>query len=202
VTPRVLVVDDDDGVRYTLVGVLEDAGFEVEEAVDGADALSKVASSHFHLVLTDLRMPRMDGLELLRKLRERPQPPRVILITAHGSEKAAVEAMKHGAYDYFKKPFEPDELLSVVERAVESVRLSADNERLEAELNLSRSMAFASEPMRRLALLTSRVAGKDVTILITGESGTGKERLADAIVRASPRAKRPFVRFNCAAITP
>ncbi len=200
-TPRILVVDDDEGVRYTLRGVLEDEGYEVEEAVDGEDALSRVGEG-FHLVLTDLRMPRRDGLSLLSALQARPQPPRVILLTAHGSERAAVEAMKHGAYDYFKKPFETDELLAVVARAVETVRLAADNERLEAELNLSRSMAFASEPMKRLAVLAARVAPRPVTVLITGESGTGKERLADALVRASDRAEQPFIRFNCAAITP
>ncbi|HJL20459.1 MAG TPA: sigma-54 dependent transcriptional regulator [Sandaracinaceae bacterium LLY-WYZ-13_1] len=201
-TPRVLVVDDDAGVRYTLRGVLEDEGYEVEDAADGAEALARVDDDTFHLVLTDLRMPKVDGLSLLRRLRDRPQPPRVILITAHGSERTAVEAMKHGAYDYFRKPFEPDELLAVVARAVESVRLAQDNERLEAELNLARSMAFASEPMGRLALLVARVAPRDVTVLVTGESGTGKERLAEAIVRASGRAEAPFVRFNCAAITP
>ena len=200
-TPRILVVDDDEGVRYTLRGVLEDEGYEVEEAVDGEEALARIDEG-FHLVLTDLRMPRRDGLSLLRALRDRPQPPRVVLLTAHGSERAAVEAMKHGAYDYFKKPFETDELLAVVARAVETVRLAADNERLEAELHLSRSMAFASEPMRRLAVLTQRVAPRPVTVLITGESGTGKERLAEAIVRGSDRAEAPFVRFNCAAITP
>ncbi len=200
-TPRVLVVDDDAGVRFTLRGVLEDAGLEVEEAEDGLRALSLLDARPFHLVLTDLRMPEMDGLTLLARIRERPAAPRVILITAHGSERAAVDAMKHGAYDYFKKPFEPDELLAVVERAVESVRLSADNELLAAELHLARSMVFASEAMKRLAVLVTRVAPKEVTILLTGESGTGKERLAEAIVRASTRAEAAFVRFNCAAIT-
>ncbi len=201
-TPRVLVVDDDEGVRFTVRGLLEDAGLEVAEAADGGAALEALDAETFHLVITDLRMPRMDGLTLLARIRERPSPPRVILITAHGSERAAVEAMKQGAYDYFTKPFEPDELLAVVERAVESVVLSADKERLEAELNLARSMVFVSPAMKRLALLVARVAPKEVTVLITGESGTGKERLAEAVVRASRRAEKPFVRFNCAAITP
>ncbi len=201
-TPKVLVVDDDQGVRYTLRGILEDAGLEVEEAVDGEDGWAKVQTGHHHLVLTDLRMPKLDGLGLLERIVALPKPPRVVLITAHGSERTAVTAMKRGAYDYFRKPFEPDELLSVVERAVESVRLSADNERLEAELHLSRSMVYASRALERLALLVHRVASKDVTVLITGESGTGKERLAEAIVGASARADRSFVRFNCAAISP
>jgi two-component system, NtrC family, response regulator HydG len=202
VTPRVLVVDDDEGVRYTLRGVLEDAGLSVLEASSGAGALAILESQAVHLVLTDLRMPGMDGLEVLARVRATPGAPRVILITAHGSERTAVEAMKAGAYDYFRKPFEADELLAVVERAVESVRLSHDKERLEAELHLARSMAFASPAMRRLAVLVRRVAPRDVTLLITGESGTGKERLADAVVAASRRADAPFVRFNCAAIAP
>jgi two-component system, NtrC family, response regulator HydG len=198
VTPRILVVDDDAAIRFTLRGILEDAGFEVIEADGGAQALTRLEG--VHLVLTDLRMPGMDGLELLDRLRERSL--RVIMITAHGSERAAVEAMKRGAYDYFKKPFEPDELLAVVKRAVESVILSSDNERLEAELNLARSMIFASDAIKRLSVLVTRVGPKEVTVLITGESGTGKERLAEALVRASRRSRGPFVRFNCAAITP
>ncbi|HEX5658291.1 MAG TPA: sigma-54 dependent transcriptional regulator, partial [Polyangiales bacterium] len=172
------------------------------EAADGALALEKIdAGGGYHLVLSDLRMPNVDGLSLLDRVRQRGGP-RLILITAHGSERAAVEAMKRGAYDYFRKPFESDELLAVVERAVESVRLSADKEALEAELLLARSMVFAARSMKQLAVLAQRVASKDVTVLITGESGTGKERLAEALVRGSTRRKKPFVRFNCAAITP
>jgi two-component system response regulator HydG len=201
--PRILVVDDDHALRFTLRGTLEDAGYAVDEAEDGLRALAKVdAGGNYHLILTDLRMPNLDGLGLLERLRAAGNSTRLIMITAHGSERAAVEAMKRGAYDYFRKPFEPEELLAVVERAVETVRLSSDNERLGAELLLSRSMVFASPAMKQLALLAQRVAQKDVTVLISGESGTGKERLAEALVRGSTRAERPFVRFNCAAITP
>jgi len=200
--PRALVVDDDDGVRYTITSVLEESELEVDDASSGEAALEKLASASYHLVITDLRMPGIDGLELLRRIQASPGAPRVIMITAHGSERAAVEAMKLGAYDYFRKPFEVDELVAVVQRAVESVRLSAENERLASELNLSRSLIFASPAMSRLALLISRVGPRDVTVLLTGESGTGKERVAEAIVRASERAAAPFVRFNCAALTP
>jgi two-component system, NtrC family, response regulator HydG len=126
----------------------------------------------------------------------------VVLITAHGSERDAVEAIKAGAYDYFKKPFETEELLVVVRRAVEAVRLRDENERLAGELALSRTMVFGSESMRSLARLVARVAPRDITVLITGESGTGKERVAEALMRASPRAQKPFVRFNCAALSP
>ncbi|MFK7988503.1 MAG: sigma-54-dependent transcriptional regulator [Sandaracinaceae bacterium] len=200
-TPRVLVVDDDEGVRYTLSSLLEDAGLEVVQAEDGEAALAQLDAQTFHLVVSDLRMPKLDGLSLLRRLQARPHPPRLILVTAHGSERAAVDAMKLGAYDYFRKPFDIDALIAAVERAVESVRLSKDNERLAAELALSRSMVFASPAMRALSVLVRRVAGRDVTVLITGESGTGKERLAEALVRQSPRADAPFVRFNCGALS-
>jgi two-component system, NtrC family, response regulator HydG len=202
VTARVLVVDDDPGVRYTLREILESEGLEVAEAGDGVEALERLAERPAPLVITDLRMPRLDGRGLLAELATRAPGTRVVLITAHGSERDAVEAIKAGAYDYFKKPFETEELLAVVRRAVEAVRLRDENERLAGELALSRTMVFASESMRSLARLVARVAPKDVTVLITGESGTGKERVAEALVRASPRAEKSFVRFNCAALSP
>jgi len=198
---RVLLADDDPGVRYTLREILESAGLEVEEAADGAEALSRFDAAPAPLVVTDLRMPRMDGMELLRQLQARSPPPRVVVVTAHGSERMAVEAMRAGAWDYFRKPFDPEELRAVVRRAAEAARLSADNERLQGEVALAGQMVFASEAMRRLATLVARVAPRDVTVLVTGESGTGKERVAEALWRASPRAARPLVRFNCAALT-
>jgi two-component system response regulator HydG len=201
-TARVLVVDDDEGVRYTLRGMFEDAGLDVEEAADGEAGLERLKRGGVDLVVSDLRMPRMDGLELLRHARALTPEPKVILVTAHGSERHAVEAMKLGALDYFRKPFVVDEVLAVVRRAVGVVRLEAENERLQGEVNLLKSMVFASPAMSRLALLIQRVAPRDVTVLLTGESGTGKERVAEALVRASSRAEKPFVRFNCAALTP
>jgi two-component system response regulator HydG len=198
---RTLVVDDDDTVRYTVRGFLEHAKLEVDEAVDGVDALEKIESKGYDLVVTDIQMPRMDGLELLKKIRQRAAPPKVIVVTAHGSERHAVEAIQAGAFDYFKKPFEADEMMAVVARATESVRLNAEVERLSGELTLSRSLVFTSPAMSRLAVLVQRIATHDVTVLLTGESGTGKERIADALVAASRRAQKPFLRFNCAALT-
>ncbi|MFP2931348.1 sigma-54-dependent transcriptional regulator [Pyxidicoccus sp. 3LG] len=199
---NVLVVDDDAGVRFTLRETLRSLpGVSVDVAEDGEAALEKLASRSYELVITDLRMPRLDGLGLVKRLHGQPGAPRIIVVTAHGSERFAVEAMKAGAYDYFRKPFDVDELLAVVSRALEAVRLRDENERLAGELNLSRSLVFASEPMRRLAQLVQRAGSRDVTVLITGESGTGKERVAEALVRASPRANRPYLRFNCAALT-
>ncbi|MBI2372520.1 MAG: sigma-54-dependent Fis family transcriptional regulator [Deltaproteobacteria bacterium] len=198
--PRVLVVDDDDGVRFTLTEVLSGLDVEPFEAASGPAALTIMAEGPVDLVITDLRMPDMDGLELLRRLKSSEAPPKVVLLTAHGSEAHAVQAMKLGAFDYLKKPFDIDELSAVVQRATESVRLDLENARLRAELTLARHMVFRSDAMRRVAELVQRIAARDVTVMITGESGTGKERVAEAIVAASKRADRPFVRFNCAAL--
>ena len=198
--PRILVVDDDAGVRYTLREILESADTEVFEAEDGQAALDWLGREHADLVITDLRMPRMDGMKLLSELSTRPDRPLVIVLTAHGSERHAVEAMKRGAYDYFAKPFDADAVLAVVERAVASVRREQENERLRAELHLARHLVFASDAMRDVAWMLFRVAPRDVTVLITGPSGTGKERLAEALVAGSARSERPFVRMNCAAV--
>ena len=199
---RVLLVDDDPGVRYTVREILDSAGYEVTEAAGGDEALGRLRADRYDLLITDQRMPGMDGLTLLRLVQREPHPPRVILITAHGSERMAVEAMKAGAWDYLRKPFEVEELLSVVARAVEAVRLVHENERLTGERALARTMVFASSAMSRLAVLVQRVAPRDVTVLITGESGTGKERVAEAIVAASARVKRAYVKFNCASLSP
>jgi len=200
--PRVLVVDDDAALRYMLREALDEADLDVELAQDGQEALDRLQKSRYDLVLSDLRMPRVDGLALLAASRALHPAPRLILMTAHGSERLAVDAMKQGAWDYLRKPFELDELRAVVNRAVETARLRAENERLSGVAALSRSMVFASPAMERLSVLVQRVAPRDVTVLITGESGTGKERVAEALVAASGRASRPFVRFNCAAIAP
>ncbi len=198
----VLVVDDDQGVRFMLRELFEEEGLVVSEAADGEVALDLLTKTAFDLVVSDLRMPKLDGLELLKRIEAMPLPrPQVILITAHGSERHAVEAMKHGALDYFRKPFDVDAVLPVVRRALGTVRLEQENSRLQGEVTLLRSLVFVSPAMSRLAELVARVAPRDVTVLITGESGTGKERIAEALVRSSKRAEKPFVRFNCAALT-
>jgi DNA-binding NtrC family response regulator len=199
---RVLVVDDDAVGRYTIRGLLEEEGLEVEEAPDGEAALERLSRGAFDLVISDLRMPRLDGIELLRRAQALAPAPRIIMLTAHGSERHAVEAMKLGALDYFRKPFDVPEVLAVVRRSIATLQLERENEQLRGEVNLLHSLTFASESMSRLALLIKRIAPRDVTVLITGESGTGKERVAEAIVRASTRANGPFVRFNCAALSP
>ena len=198
---RALVVDDDEGVRYTLCAFLEDAGVEVHQAADGNEGLAQIDALEPDLVLTDLRMPGLDGMTLLSKVRERAHPPLVVMITANGSERDAIKAIKLGAFDYFRKPFEPEVLEAVIERARAMSRERQRSERLEGELALAGALVSSSPAMDRLAALVTRVAPRDVTVLITGESGTGKERVAEAIVRSSRRHARPFVRFNCAALT-
>jgi two-component system response regulator HydG len=202
VKARVLVVDDDTVGRYTLRNLLEEEGLEVDEAADGQMALDKLATAEFDLILSDLRMPRMDGMEFLRRTQAMVPPPRVVLLTAHGSERHAVEAMKLGALDYFRKPFDVEEILKVIRRSIATLKLERENEQLRGEVDLLHSLVFSSAAMSRLALLIKRVAGRDVTVLVTGESGTGKERVAEALVAGSRRADKPFVRFNCAALTP
>ena len=199
--PRVLIVDDEDALRYTLRAILEEAEeLDVVEAEDGVRALELIDEGGIDLVLTDLRMPRLDGMGLLAELATRRGAPRAIMITAHGSERMAVEAMKRGALDYFAKPFDGDEIVRVVHRSLETVRLNQENRALRAAFALRQTMVFNDHAMHRVAELVERAAPRDVTVLITGESGTGKELVARALVRASGRADRSYVRFNCAAL--
>jgi len=199
-TPVVLVADDEPSVRFMLREILESADMEVHDVSDGLNAMRWLQDHHADLLITDLQMPGMDGMHLLEQLKDAPLSPRTLVITAHGSERHAVQAMKLGAYDYLTKPFHVDEVLQVVERAVAAVRSMQENEQLRADLNLSRHMVFSSDAMRRVALLVLRVAPRNVTILITGPSGTGKELVCEAIVSGSQRADKPFIRFNCAAL--
>ena len=198
--PTVLLADDEEGVRFTLAEVLSEADVDVIEVADGRAALEVIEQREVDLLISDVKMPGLDGMELLRRTRELRPELKIVLITAHGSESLAVEAMKLGAYDYFAKPFDVDEVLAVVRRATESVRLGQENRRLRADLALARHMVFRSESMSRVAQIVERVAPREVNILITGESGTGKELVADALVAASARAKQPFLKFNCAAV--
>jgi two-component system response regulator AtoC len=194
----VLLVDDEPGVLFTLSEVLTERGHRVLTARSAAEALSKVDDAD--AVLTDLSMPGMDGLALMNQIVQRDATLPVILLTAHGSERVAVAAMKQGAYHYLAKPFDIDEVAVVIERALEARRLRIDNRRLAAEQTLGRRIIGASRPMRRLLEATSRVATRDVTVLVRGETGTGKEFVAELLHAQSLRAKQPLVRFNCAAL--
>ncbi|MFT3699457.1 MAG: sigma-54 dependent transcriptional regulator [Kofleriaceae bacterium] len=194
----VLLVDDEPGVLFTLTELLLERGHKVITAKNGVEALTKLEDAE--AVLTDLSMPKMDGLELMAQIAARDPSLPVILLTAHGSEKVAVAAMKQGAYDYLTKPFDIDEVALVIERALEARRLRVDNRRLAAEQTLGRRIVGDSKPMRRLLEATQRVASRDVTVLVRGETGTGKEFVAELLHAQSARASKPLVRFNCAAL--
>ena len=196
--PTVLVVDDEPALVYALGEFLDDRGWGHRGATDGADALTKVDG--VDAVLTDLSMPVMDGFALLAALRARDPSLPVIVMTAHGDERVAVRAMKAGAFDYLTKPFDLDEVGLVLERALETHRLRAENRHLSAESALGRRVIASSPAMRGLLDAVARVAGRDVTVLVRGETGTGKELVASLLHAQGRRAAGPLVRFNCAAI--
>jgi two-component system response regulator AtoC len=197
---RVLVIDDDASLRYTLEAVLSDAGLLVETAETGAKAIAAFEARGADVVLTDLAMPEMDGMQVLERLRALDPSVPIMMITAHGSERVAVSAMKAGAYDYLPKPFDPDELVLVVKRGIETRTLRLENARLRAETALGRAIVAESPAMRRVLDMVARVAPKDVTVLFTGESGAGKDVVATAVHAHSRRADKAFIRFNAAAI--
>jgi two-component system, NtrC family, response regulator AtoC len=198
--PRVLAVDDDAAVRFTLQAVLTDAGFAVEAADGGAAALSAFEARGADLIVTDLAMPEVDGMMVLTHVRTVDPGVPVMLLTAHGSERIAVAAIKAGAYDYLPKPFDPDELVLAVRRGLETRDLRLQNARLRTEAAIGRPITAESPALRRVLDMVSRVAPKDVTVLFTGESGSGKEVLATALHAHSRRADKPLIRFNAAAI--
>src|SRR6059036_407010 len=200
---RVLIVDDEPGLRQSLGLLLADAGYEVAAESDGKRALERALAEPFDLVLSDVRMPEMDGLAFLRAYRSRGGTALVIMMSAYGGEEAALAAMKEGAYDYIPKPFRPDEVVLTLRKAEERERLRHTVAGLRAQLAAgpdARAMVAESPAMRAALDLVARVAGHKSTVLITGESGTGKEVIARAIHRASPRSGGEFVAINCAAI--
>jgi DNA-binding NtrC family response regulator len=195
---RVLLVDDEPSVLFTLQEVLTERGHESVLARSGAEALGLLEG--VEAVITDLSMPAMDGLQLLRAIRERDESLPVVLLTAHGSEKVAVQAMKGGAYDYATKPFDIDEMSVTVERALEARRLRVQNRLFAAEKAIGQRIIGDAAAMRRVLDAVARIAAKDITVLVSGETGTGKELIATLLHAQSTRAARPLVRFNCAAI--
>ncbi len=196
--PRVLLVDDEPAMLYALKELARSRGLEPVLARSGEEALRNL--DNVDAVVTDFAMPGMDGLELLRAIRERDALLPVIVLTAQGSERIAVRAMKDGAQDYVTKPFDIDEMGATLDRALETRGLRLENRRLAAEKALGHGVVGDSPAMRRLLDTVTRIAPRDITVLVRGETGTGKELVASLLHAGSRRAAGPLVRFNCAAI--
>jgi DNA-binding NtrC family response regulator len=200
---RVLVVDDSEQMQFMLREVLVAQGLDVEVVGDAETALARLAAQPYALVLLDIFLPGMDGMEALPKILERDPRLPVIMITGHGTREMAYQAMQRGAYDFFEKPFKMDEFLVVLRRALERRSLSQEVRSLAHILESAvpfDTIVGQSEAMQQVFRLVRKVVATDVTVLIRGESGTGKELVAEAIHRHSPRRDKPFVKLNCVAI--
>ncbi len=199
----ILLVEDKESLRQMMSLTLQNAGYSVDEACDGAEARRKLNDARYNLVITDLKMPRADGLEVLRAAKAADPDNTVILLTAYGTIDEAVQAMKEGAYEFLQKPVDSRHLLLVVERATEQARLRAENIMLKEEY--SRRYGFPriignSPTMQKVGREIQQVAATPTTVFLMGESGTGKELFARAVHYLSPRRNAPFIAINCAAI--
>jgi len=200
---RILVVDDEVNARTALAELLRDEGFDVEMAADAFKALGKYEAFDPQVVLTDLKMPGMDGIELVKKLRAQEDACDVIVMTAFGAVETAVEAMRAGASDYLTKPLNFDELLVVLEKVLETGQLRREARQLRARVRdrVAPNNIIGDAPvMQRVFEIVDQIAPSRATVLITGESGTGKELVANALHQRSPRNGRPFIKLHCAAL--
>jgi len=197
------VVDDEVNSRTALAELLRDEGFDVEIAADAFKALGKYDDFTPHVVVTDLKMPGMDGIELVRKIRGFEDPAAVVVMTAFGEVQSAIDAMRAGAADYLTKPFNLDALLVVLDKVFETQQLRRETRQLRARVRdrvAPGNIVGTGPPMQRVFEVVDQVAPSKATVLITGESGTGKELVANAIHQRSPRANGPFVKLHCAAL--
>ena len=201
---KIIVVDDELSIRESLRGWLQQDGYQVETAAGGPEALAKNAENRFDIMLIDVKMPEMDGLTLLKKIKEIDSDIAIVMMTAHGAIRDAVEAIKLGAYDYLLKPFELEELSFTIEKLVQMQTLAMENLILKdrvASMTRFENLVGQSPSMLKLFEAIVDVAKSDATVLVTGETGTGKELVARAIHTQSPRCYAPFIALNCGAFT-
>src|SRR3954471_20527267 len=197
----ILIVDDEEPIRQVLTEVLGGHGYVVRAAADGEEALRELSARDYDAIVTDVRMPKMDGLSLVRAVQQVAPEATVIVMSAYGSHDLAIEAMKAGAYDYLGKPFRPDEVLLVLRKAEERERLRRENTFLRKQVaRRGPQLVAEGSAMKEVLRVVQKVAPTPTTVLIEGESGTGKELVARALHDLSPRAERPFVAVNCGAI--
>jgi DNA-binding NtrC family response regulator len=200
---RILVVDDEVNARTALAELLRDEGYDVEMAADAFKALGKLETFAPQIVVTDLKMPGMDGIDLVKKIRSADDPAAVIVMTAFGAVETAVNAMRAGAADYLTKPINFGELLIIIDRVLETEHLRAETRQLRARVGervAPDNIVGRSPSMQHVFEIVDQVAPSRATVLITGESGTGKELIANALHQRSPRAKKPFIKLHCAAL--
>jgi len=200
---RVLIIDDEENMLHMLKTILGKEGYDIELARDGREGLIKVVSSKFDMVLCDLRMPEMDGMQFLNGLNEKQIDQTVIMMSAYGTVDSALEAMKRGAYDYISKPFKPDEIILTLKKAEEREHLREENSFLKNKISKEsglEAIVTQSNTMLRIFETIRQISGYNTSVLITGESGTGKELVARAIHQNSTRCSNHFVAVNCGAI--
>jgi DNA-binding NtrC family response regulator len=200
---RILVVDDEKAMRLALKSLLAKEGYEVDTAESGAEAVRAIETGSFHVVVTDLSLRDVDGMAVLEHARRVDPDVAVVMITAYGSEKIAVAAIKKGAVDYLPKPFDNDELRMLVRRVMETALLKRDHRRLVEQMqeSFAGQIIGRSPAMRRVFETIDKIADTDVTVLVRGESGTGKELVANALHYRSPRRGKALVKMNCAALS-
>jgi two-component system, NtrC family, nitrogen regulation response regulator NtrX len=196
----ILIVDDDKSVRESLKMILEYDHYEVEFAENGEQGLQKLERLPVDVLLLDVKMSGMDGIEVLTKIRQKNEKLPVIMISGHGTIETAVEATKLGAFDFLSKPLDRDKLLVTIRNALQQAKLSEDYEKLQESVEGKRRILGESKKIQEILSVIHQVAPTDARVLITGENGTGKELIAHAIHRASKRMAKPFVEVNCAAI--
>lgn len=197
--PKVLIVDDEKAIRQTLKEILEFEKFQCDEAEDGFVALQKLGESQFDVILCDIKMPRMDGLELLQKIQELVDTP-VVMISGHGTIETAVEAVKKGAFDYIPKPPDLNRLLVTLRNAIDRVSLVNETKKLRKKVSKAYDIVGESLSIKSIKEMIDKVAPTDARVLITGENGTGKELVARWLHELSNRSGNAFIEVNCAAI--
>ena len=199
----ILIVDDEKAARFGMKLALEKDGYNVIEASDGIGAFDVIKTKSPSLIFLDINMPKMNGIQVLEEINRMEKPPMIVIVTAYGSERVAVDAMKKGAYDYIAKPYEIDELRLIAKHAFEKLALEDENSRLRSEIDRLESMGEIvgkSREMKDVYNKIEKVGPTDVTVLIQGESGSGKELVAKEIHKKSPRRNYPMIVMNCAAL--
>src|SRR6476619_5933422 len=198
--PEILIIDDEKAIRKTLTEILSFEGYKIEEAGDGEEGLKKFRERTYDVVLCDIKMPKLDGIEFLDKAREGNPDIPVIMISGHGTIETAVEAVKQGAYDFISKPPDLNRLLITIRNAMERNNLVTETKTLKRRVTKVQDMIGESAPIKRIKETIDKVAPTDARVLITGDNGVGKELVARWIHERSNRAEGPLVEVNCAAI--